>query len=596
MRAVVYSRQEAGGYQPCARVKVGVLRDAPAAGSGTFGLVSPGSRALNVVDPEGHQRFSQPCEDFVTTVQYQPGMDRYLVQTCTGIQAVQAESGQPVASITPENHSHQATMQVLSDGRLALNAATWSESGQLLMLQPDLTPAWNHDTDLLGARFLELGEGRLAAFDGSHLEVLEADGTPCLTSDHLVGEPIRRGEELVYLETSRRTRVAGRISEEEHGRWLCRYNLATGQLSRCATCEDAETVTALPDGRFLVCERAPSRYALNLHDAGGECIGRVPLPEEECLGQLELSADGNAAMLVAGDLNFRMRVYRVDLSNLEMTVVHEQHGDMVVSALSDGRTAVFHAGGVKLVEDGSQFESTAELLSALPPGTRPANERVESRRTAFVTCRPGEPEPWDRLFNVVHHRVKLASAARQTAVAGQPFTTPDCSLNFLLPSVDALPAAVSAAAGATRVGDLFDSRAPLASWAREAPDRLEVTDGAGKTHTLRGNFAHRLSLVNQGRPVIVAASDRGELLWWDPELRGSTPDTYALDAPVVSLKLTPDGASVVATTSEGQVMHLQPERLEGGGPPEPDAPAGGVREEAEGIRLPGVFIRRKRTR
>lgn len=594
MPTIHYMPREGGGYQPYAKLP---YTGEPAIGKDNLALTERGSKFLSVVDAQGNQQFTHPAEDYIQSVQYQPGADRYLVQDWGGIQAISARTGELQGSIHPENHSHQSSMHVLSDGRLALNVATWSEHGQLLMLQPDLTPSWNQPTALLRARFLELPQGQLAAFDGSNIEVRDSAGKVLHKSDHAVNDPILSGSKLAYVETTRREYKAGRVAEQSNSRRLCLHDLTTGKTSKSPTSNGVEMVSPLKDGRFLLSERSPGCFAIAVHGAEGKLVKRVKLPEEAILGQVELSADGRSAFVVEGDLQFNTRVHRLDLQTFALKQIFETKGDAVVSALSDGRTAIFSASGVELVEDGSKFGSLGELLEALPPGTVPANERITSRTTNFVSFGEG-PGKWDRLMLTLTHRLKLDGPARLAAEPGKPFTTGDYCLNFTLPALDALPAAVAAAVQAPTVSDLFRQDGGLPKWARHEPHFVEVTDPEGNKHSQTGDFKHVLPLMAEGRPVVAAAGEHDTRLWWWDPKRISSSESYELEDAISAIQPGQDGRSVVATTEGGGVLHLYPQQV-GNLAQEPRKdpaaePGGNLGETSEGIRLPGVFIRRYR--
>lgn len=599
MRAIQYLPLPEGGYQPIVKLRAGKLKDGPAQSQDTFAVVDSDTTRLRLVDARGDTRHQVSLDSFIDDVQTQPGTGNFVVRTLDGIEMVDSASGQKLASITPENLNHQATMKVLSDGRLAVTAADYSDGGQLIMLGPDMTPAWHHETQLLHPSYLELEGGALAVYDGSHLEVRGRNGEERLTSAAMVGQPVRQGRNLAFMETTRRTPVAGRVSEQENSRWFCRFNLDTGELTRHPARDNADTITALPDGNYMVAERAPgSDFALDFHGPDGELQTRVPLPEGFVLYQTDLCADGKTSLVMGTRFDFDQtplgvdsRVWKLDLATRTMQEVFQHDAPLVVSALSDGSSAVFTREGIHLVESGRQFATNEELLAALPGGVHPLRERMESKAMGYIVGDPEKEGRWDRLFLTVTHDVGLAGAARAVAEPGRPYVTPDFCFNFMLPAVDALPAAVSAALVPT-AGDLFDRARP--DWLGQDASGVQAANQEGEVKKLSGSFDQVAGLTMDGHKVALAGSARQSMLQWlEPDLLLNS-GKFEVGEGVTGLKLSPGGGSAVATTASGQVMHLVPDAPESAPPDEPRPPTSGIQEEADGIRLPGVFIRRHR--
>lgn len=597
MPTVQYIPRENGGYQPYA--KLPTAGKEPAQGEQNLAYIQRGTRAVSVVDGQGEELFSHSGQDYLQSVQYQPVADRYLIQDYSGVDVISAQDGALQGRITPDHMDHQSRMQVLNDGRLVMNCPVIGEKGQLIMLQPDLQPAWHHETDLHLARVLDLGEGRICASDGRNIEVCDAQGNVIHRSVKAVCDPQFRDGKLIYLEAAwMKVRGPGNsIAERSNAVVLCQHDLKTGVTVTTPTTDNCERITLVPDGKVLLSERKPGwPMAMVLHDAQGNLEHRFELPEGRCLFQVELSADGKSAYAFEGwPLDKVYTIHRADLESKTMEPVFH-HDDMaIVRSLSDGHTAVFTRQGVTLLEDGTRLATPRDLLEHVGKGVQPAHNSVESRVASYFASEPG-PGRWDELFDQVQRNLDLPSAARLTAEPGKPFSTPDCALNFMLPAVDALPASVAAASRPLSVGDLFrDSGLP--AWMTRSPQKITVKDTDGKEHSIlarKGDFTHILPFTTEGRPV-VAAARANQICWWDPT-RSSTEVSYDLGEPALSLEPGQDGRSVIAKTASGQVLHLVPEGAGTLGddpkPAEDDKPAGGIQQNADGIRLPGVFIRR----
>lgn len=592
MPTVQYIPREGGGFQPFAKCPANGRKHAP--GEHNTALVGRDSRSVSVVDANGVEQFRHQTEDFVETVKYQPQADRYLVHHFGGVDVISARDGALLGQVTPDKMDIQSNMQTLADGRLMLNVGTLSdEGGQLIMLQPDLQPAWDHPTQLQRARILELDNGAVAAFSGPTLEVCNARGEIIHRSDKAMSDPQLKDGKLVYLEAAW-MKGEGRVRERSHGMLLCQHDLKTGLTLVTPTTEDVEACTPLPDGRFLMSERGIGHMALVLHDADGKRTSRHKF--EGYLFQLDVSQDGKFAYAMDADPLVTPPVYRlqkVDLETMTATKVHEGNDDFIATALTDGRTALFTRQGITLLEEGLHFKTPDELLTHLGPDVLPANNTVEARVSNYTSPGPG-PGRWDELFTRVNHRLKLGSAATMTAKPGQPFVTPDSCVNFMLPALDALPAAVAAATRGVKVGDLFRTDA-MPAWLRQDGTQLKLKDGE-KEHSIVGPFSHVLPFTVEGRPVVAAARDNG-LTWWDPT-RVYGESTYSLNEKIVSLEPARDGASVLARTESGQVLHMVPESVsqfdKAPEEQEPDKSVGTLKEDEQGIRLPGVFIRRKK--
>lgn len=592
MATIQYMPNEHGGYNPYARVPRST-RDV-AEGEHNVAVVAPGSREIAVVDRRGRELFRHGGE-MLQGVRYQPTRDSFVVQDYGAIDVISARDGALKARIEPENASHQTSLNVLSDGRVLLNVARYDLQGQLVMLKPDLEPEWTHPTGLLNARSMELPDGKIAAFAGPHLEICDARGAIVHRSDKMLSDPQLKDGKLYYLEAKWMKQLAGRVGERSNAVVLCQHDLQTGLTRTTPTSDNCETLTLLHDGRILLSERAAHHYAMVVHDADGKMEKRFKLPEDGVSGSLELSADGKKAFVMEGSVLATPVVFRLqqlDLEKMEMTEVYRSPNPFLVASLTDGRTALFEKTGVRILEDGSHFATQKEFVQSLPEGVGPAHAVAESQASNFTSPGPG-PARWDRLFQRVQQVVELEGAAALTARPGESFVTYDNCVNFMLPAVDALPAAVAAASRPVKVSDLFHEKA-LPVWLSRETSGYSILGDDGEKKTFYGRFNHVLPFLAEERPV-VAATEGNILKWWDPK-RLPTPINYNAGEPIVSLEPGQDGASVIARTESGQILHLYPDKLDKlreDTPPAPDdQPVGNLQENRDGIRLPGVFIRK----
>ncbi|MEW6278044.1 MAG: hypothetical protein AB1758_05430, partial [Candidatus Eremiobacterota bacterium] len=594
-------------------------------------LISPDRTTLTVADASGQPLFNYRSPDYVQQVQFDPVRGHSYVRTSAGIVALDRE-GNEVGSVMPERLNCLGSMKLLSTGELAVAIPLETfKDGQVLVLNPDLSPKWQHTSKLATDCLLDVGNGHVAAYDdGEGLEVLDAGGCVRCQTDHLkLYSPIVHEGRLMFLESQ-----PSKYKQEYAN--VVRYDSATGEVDRFRVGSEAERIVPLPGGGFLLDEGPAAHPHITAYDRDGRRIGSYKFPDDTYPRQLHLSNDGKTALLVAdGDGHGGgSRLYRLDLTpgrrgllaalkgSSRPQPAYTRQGGFLPAMLPDGRLFVAHEGGVEeLGPSGTPVKSyagTREFLEEVGPDTPLGTTRyplsyIAHDATEFT---PARLDAW---LESAHKRFKLSGGLMAVPPApGSVFVTPDGCLNFALPAVSQLPASVALAVGGTQealkrilTAQVLD-RPEMAETSfpgqpglklRQTTEELQVVGPDGKSATVfspenTGPYRLAVPLTVEGRPMVAGSTDDAKLVWYDPSKSSGSAQVFDLGGRVAQLGLSADGASVAATTEQGafllftppgQGVLQAPERLAPG-----PAQATGVSEGVSSVRVGGVIIRKRR--
>lgn len=627
--ATVYIPQDNETYQPVRKIPLDGYRRLSTevrsqSGQVRHNLIAPDRKTLSVVDTAGTPLFHYQSPDYVQQVQFDPRSQNSYVRTSHGI-VVLDPKGQEVGSVMPENLNCLGNMTLLSTGDLALAIPLGTfKDGNVMVLGPDLTPRWQFRTELATDQVLDVGQGHIAVYDdGEGLEVRDAQGNLKCQSDSLkLYSPLVHEGRLLFLE-SKPTKY-----KQDYAN-LVRYDSATGEVERFKVSSEADRIVPLPGGGFLLDEGPAAHPHITAYDADGKLTASFKFPDDTYPRGLHLSKDGKTVLMAAdGDGHGGGgRLYRLDLGapaqrNLLGKVkaqrpepIYRNQG-FVPGMLADGRIFVVHREGVELLGDKS-YANAGEFLKDVGPDTAMGSARyplsyIAHQSTESTPCR------LDAALDAAARSLKVSGGLMASPPSpGSVFVTPDDCINFALPTVSSLPAAVFQAVGGSEEAmrrlltaqvlerpqlaeTPFPGRPELKLRQTQEEISVQGPDKSTRIFSPDNVGPHRLAIpvMMSGAPMVASATQDAKLVWHDPEKSSGSALVFDVGSPVNQLGLTSDGGSIAASTDAGGFVIFTPPGARSLQVPEklaPEATATSTVVEGETtLRVGGVVIRKRR--